>query len=119
MGTKKESGLTDEQARHLAGVLRQHLERYESGVAMARAWGISQSQLSQLMGGHRKGAGIAVLCRIRRHTGMSIDSLLGLPPLRGEISTAEMRRLVVDVIHQLATETGAETPSLPPAKRRP
>jgi hypothetical protein len=74
--------LTHQQAQHLASVVRPFVEQYVgSATAMARAWQLSQSQLSQILSARGRGAGLAVLCRIRLHTGMSLDELLGLPPV--------------------------------------
>ncbi len=82
MARKRGTGLTEEQAAHLAGVLRPYLDRYEgNGTRLARAMDVSQSQLSQLLSGRGRGAGVAVLCRIRQFTGISIDDILGLPAL--------------------------------------
>jgi hypothetical protein len=81
MARKSGTGLTQHQADRLAAQLAPFRERYSSDTAMAKAWTIAQSQMSGLLKASYRGAGISVLCRIRTHTGISIDDLLGLPPL--------------------------------------
>jgi transcriptional regulator with XRE-family HTH domain len=79
MGRSK--ALERRYAEHLASVLKPIVERdFENQTQAARAMGIAQSHLSQILMG--EGAGIAVLIRVRAFTGMSLDQLLGLPPLR-------------------------------------
>lgn len=81
-----EKGLTAEEREHLAGILRRIVNGRFDGNAThaATAMGISQSQFSQILKGKRteRSAGIPVLKRIRRFTGLSIDALLNLPPLQ-------------------------------------
>lgn len=82
MSRKRGSGLTPEQAKHLASEIKPHLDRFQgNGTALAKAWGVSQSQLSQIINATGRGAGVAVLTRIRLATGRTLDDLLGLPPL--------------------------------------
>jgi hypothetical protein len=116
-GRKVGSGLTPDQAKHLAEVLRSHLPRFENNIStMARAWRVSQPQLSQLLMASG-GAGVAVLCRIRAAIGMTIDDLLGLPPIGNSLSQmirSEVREALVEMsapheVHLL--------PPSPPKKR--
>jgi hypothetical protein len=116
----KESGLTDDQAKHLAGVLARFLKRYDGNqTTMARAWGISQPQLSQLLGARKKGAGVSVLCRIRKHAQMSLDDLLGLPALEKTTEEARIRAIVVQALDELGREPTSENGlTLPVQKER-
>jgi hypothetical protein len=79
------TGITGAQARRLAKLLVPFRARFDSDREMAKAWGIAQNQVSGLLRARRR-CGLAVLCRIRKHTGLTIDDLLGLAPL------AEQRR---------------------------
>lgn len=81
-----EKGLTDDEKEHLCLVLTRIRDtRFEgNATAMAKALDIGQSQVSQILKGRRtdRSAGIPVLKRIRAFTGLSIDQLIGLPPLK-------------------------------------
>lgn len=81
--TKK---IDSKYAKHLVNLLEPiQRERFDDNqTAFARAVGVSQSQLSALMkrGGGERSVGINVLLRLRDYLDMSIDDLLGLPPLR-------------------------------------
>lgn len=84
---KKLSGLTLEQKTNLARFLNNKLYLYEgSQSAMARDIGIPQPQLSQFLRPAERsaGAGISVLLRIRERFGVTLDDILGLPPLDEE-----------------------------------
>lgn len=83
MARQRGTGLTDDQAKRLADLLRPYRDERFGGNAtdMARAWGVSQSQLSQILSGRGRGAGVAVLIRLRAATGRTLDDLLGLPEL--------------------------------------
>ncbi len=117
MAREKGTGLTDDQADHLAKVLAAFLPQFgNKQTVMARAWGISQPQLSQiLMGAAGKGAGVAVLCRLRTHTQMSIDDLLGLPPLARDRAAFDdrIRASVEKALDDLGARP-ASRPLLPP-----
>lgn len=104
MGRKRGTGLTDAQAEHLAKELKPFCDqRFDgNGTAMAKAWGIAQSQMSQILSGRGRGAGVAVLCRLRQATGKSIDELLGLPPL-GPSLDDRIRAAVSHAIDELET----------------
>jgi hypothetical protein len=79
---KRDTGLTQEQAEHLATELKPFLDRFGGNqTRMAKAWGVSQPQLNQILNASGRGAGVAVLCRLRQATGRSIDDLLGLDPI--------------------------------------
>lgn len=115
MGRKAGTGLTAEQAAHLAMRLKPFHERFdENGAAMARSWGVSQSQLAQILNGRGRGAGVAVLCRLRLHTGISIDDLLGLPRL-GPSLEDKIRATVTEELDALGVKP-AKRPSRRPAK---
>ncbi len=104
VGRKQGTGLTEQQARHLAEQLRPfHVRFEENGTAMAKAWGISQSQMAQLLTGRGRGAGVAVLCRLRMHTGLAIDELLGLPRL-GPSLDDKIRTALHDELGKLEEE---------------
>lgn len=76
---RAQAGLTVAQAKALSKILKEHLPLFDDNhTIMARAWRISQPQLSQLISMKGRGAGVAVLCRIRAATRLSIDELLGL-----------------------------------------
>lgn len=87
-----EKGLTAEEKEHLAGVLRRLRDtRYDGNATeMAKALGIGQSQVSQILKGSRtdRSAGIPVLKRIRAFTGLTIDQLIGLPALEALVADA-------------------------------
>ena len=117
MGRNRGTGLTEKQAQHLAEELRAYLSRYDNNqTAMAKAWGISQPQLSQIIAGSGRGAGVAVLCRLRMHTGKSIDDLLGLPPLGATLE--DQIRAAVDKAFAERKEP-SEPPPLSPRPRLP
>jgi transcriptional regulator with XRE-family HTH domain len=82
----RETGLTDEQKEHLCGVLRPIVNERFGGNATqaAKAMRLTQPQLSQILLGKKsaRSAGVSALVRIRAFVGMSLDDLLGLPPLR-------------------------------------
>ena len=95
MARKRDSGLTEEQAKRLAEKLQPFFKLYsENQTQMAKAWGISQPQLGQILNAKGRGAGVAVLCRIREKTRMSLDELLGLDPF--EDSVEERVRVAID-----------------------
>ncbi len=118
MARKRGTGLTTEQAEHLAAELRVFLSRYENNATtMARAWGVSQPQLSQILSGRGRGAGVAVLCRLRMHSGRTIDDLLGLPPL-GPTLDDKIRAAVVKAVDDLeTTKHPARLPKRPTRER--
>lgn len=69
---------------HLAGILRPIVrERFGgNGTAFAKHVEVSQPQIAQLLsptGG--AGVGIVVLLQLRKYLQVSIDEMLGLPPL--------------------------------------
>lgn len=122
MGRKQGTGLTEEQAKHLAEELRPYLERFDDNATrMAKAWGVAQSQMSQILSGRGRGAGVAVLIRLRQATGRSLDELLGLKPLGPSIDD-RIRSAVDDALDRAlegrAAEMPAPAPPLPPPVRR-
>jgi hypothetical protein len=120
MSRPRETGLTVTQAKHLAEELRQFLPRYRNATEMARSWGISQSQMSQLLSGTNRGAGVAVLCRLRTHSGLTLDELLGLPPLGPSVDD-RIRRAVHEALDkEAARKPASDRPVklLPPPKER-
>lgn len=112
MSRKRGTGLTADQAKHLASEIKPHLERFDgNGTALAKAWGVSQSQLSQIINATGRGAGVSVLCRIRLATGRTIDDLLGLPAL-GPTIDDRIRRAVdkaLDDLEKKKTQVRAKT----------
>lgn len=123
MGRKSGTGLTEEQAKHLAEELRPFLERFDgNGTRMAKAWGVAQSQMSQILSGKGRGAGVAVLCRLRLATGRTLDELLGLKPL-GPTLDDRIRSAVDDALDRAIAEgrpalVPVPPPPAPPAPRR-
>lgn len=71
---------------HLASIVRRVVDEDFGGRQRQaeKGLGISQSHISQLLrgGAGDRGPGLAVLLRLREYTQLSIDELLGLPPLR-------------------------------------
>ncbi len=123
MGRKQGTGLSEEQAKHLAEELKPFLERFDDNATrMAKAWGVAQSQMSQILMGRGRGAGIAVLCRLRLATGRTLDDLLGLRPL-GPTIDARIRSAVDEALDRALSEGRAAHPAvlpqLPPARRQP
>jgi hypothetical protein len=78
-------GLTDDQKEFLRSVLQPIVdERFKGNhTKAAEEMGIPQPQLSQILMGKKsaRSAGVQVLSRIRWYMRMSIDELIGLPPL--------------------------------------
>lgn len=112
-----------ENAVHLAKVLRPYAEAYPSQTAAAKAWGIAQSHLSQILLAEGKGAGIAVLIRIRKALGITLDEMLGLPPIRVEKAPTshldEIRaalRAELEDMRRPSPPTDPPAPLLPPKK---
>ena len=78
---------------HLAGILRPKIKDEFGGNATAFAdhIDVSQPQISQLLrtdGGDR-GVGIVVLMQLRKYLHMSIDDMLGLPPIQPRANSAD------------------------------
>ena len=126
-GMGRAKAIPRENAINLARVLRPYVEAFPSQTAAAKAWGIAQSHLSQLLLAEGKGAGIAVLIRIRAALNLSLDELLGLPPLRqvgglrDEIRAALRAELAeirkpADIVPLLLPPKG--TPDAPRPRRR-
>lgn len=126
-------GLDPKEARHLADVLRPIVdERFDGNATKAaKAIGIAQSHMSQILAARGRGAGIHVLKRIRAFTGLTIDDLLGLPPLRPTAPSPGLPtgREIIEMLRQTADRIEHETlppkghvRALPPAqphRRRP
>lgn len=75
---------------HLAGLLRPIVagEFHGNATAFARAVGISQSQMSQVLKGSKgdRGVGVGSLVALRNYLQMEIHEMLNLPPLRSASS---------------------------------
>lgn len=107
IGRRSGTGLSEQQAKHLAEVLRPFHAQFEGNATrMAKAWGISQPQLSQILMGRGRGAGVSVLCRLRTATGRSIDDLLGLPSL-GPTLDDRIRVAVDDAVERALAKRNA------------
>lgn len=132
MGGKRDAGLTPAQAKALARAIKPYVDRFESGVAAAKAAGISQSQLSQIMAASGRGAGVSVLCRLRVVTGLTLDQLLGLDPLAEAMPLDDVRavlRVALEEMERRKRDTEAAkdeddrtlrkhtVPSFPPKKK--
>lgn len=104
--------LPPEQAEHLAAIVRQVVAERYGGVASkaAKPSGVTQSQLSRILRGD--GAGVAVLCRLREWLDISLDDLLGLPPLR-------RRSTVDDRLREMVEEALSRVTSAPPVTGPP
>lgn len=112
---------------HLAGILRPIVhDRFEGNQAsFARHIGVSQPQISQLLrtdGGDR-GVGIVVLMQLRKFLQMSIDDMLGLPPIAPRaVPTDELVAAVMQALDRRrdAADEGRPPPRepAPPAMKR-
>lgn len=125
-----EKGLTDDEKEHLARLLKRVRDTRFDGNAthMARALGIGQSQVSQILKGKRtdRSAGIPVLKRIRAFTGCTLDELIGLPPLKPLIeespppppvaSAEELAYAIIRDAEQRRSTPPTEPPRLLPPK---
>lgn len=84
---------------HLVSVLKPWIDQHHEGkaAAFARKAGIAQSQLSSVLGGAagKRGVGVVTLIALRKALNVSIDDLLGLPPLskRSDLETTTERLL--------------------------
>lgn len=111
---------------HLAGILRPIVrDRFDNnGTAFAKHVGISQPQMAQLLrtdGGDR-GVGIVVLMQLRKYLQMSIDDMLGLPPVQPRaVPKDELVAAVMEALDR-HRESGVEERRLPtpvqPVKRK-
>jgi transcriptional regulator with XRE-family HTH domain len=137
----RETGLTDEQKEHLCGVLRPIVnERFDGNATRAaKAMRLTQPQLSQILLGKKsaRSAGVSALVRIRAFVGMSLDDLLGLPPLRPateapddyttryKAALSDLEQLiargreVMTVVPPVTAPPREPAPSHPRARRRP
>jgi hypothetical protein len=116
-GRPRGSGLSEEQAEHLAATLKTFLPQFEDNVTrMATAWRVSQPQLSQVLNPRYRGAGIAMLVKLRAATNISIDDLIGLPPLGRNLKADERYR---SSLQEALDEEANKRPELPrlPAHR--
>jgi transcriptional regulator with XRE-family HTH domain len=124
---KADKGLTSEQKEHLRGVLQPIVtERFGGNATQAaKAMRLSQPQLSQILLGAKsaRSAGVSALVRIRAFVGMSLDDLLGLPPLRTATEapddyTTRYKAALVELEQMIARQREVMTAS-PPATDRP
>ena len=139
----RETGLTDEQKEHLRGILQPIVNERFGGNATraAKAMRLTQPQVSQILLGKKsaRSAGVSALVRIRAFVGMSLDDLLGLPPLRPtteapddytlryKAALADLEQLIARGRNLTTGSPPSETPSLPDglepsplrARRRP
>jgi hypothetical protein len=108
---------------HLAGILRPKVEKEfgGNGTAFANHVGISQPQMAQLLrtdGGDR-GVGIVVLMQLRKHLHMSIDDMLGLPPIAPQpVPKGELVAAVIEALDQRDKEKRAAEEEERTAKER-
>ena len=127
---KPEKGLTDEQKECLRGILQPIVDaRFEGKAARAaKAMRISQPQLSMILLGKRsaRSAGVPVLIRIRSFVGMTLDELLGLPPLHKVAAApanefqARYKAALVELEEMLERQrTPSEPPEVPPTMPPP
>jgi transcriptional regulator with XRE-family HTH domain len=116
----RETGLTDEQKEHLCSVLRPIVNERFGGNATqaAKAMRLTQPQLSQILLGKKsaRSAGVSALVRIRAFVGMSLDDLLGLPPLRPAAEapdeyTARYKAALADLEQLIARGRDLTTPA--------
>lgn len=127
MARPRSSGLTEEQREALAEHCRRYLPQFDNNhTRMASAWKISQPQLSQILNptDSARGAGIQVLVRIRAATGLSLDELLGLPPLGLSLDERIQRAVdqrVDERVDEVVSRMAAVTDDVPrrPRPRRP
>lgn len=120
----RETGLTDEQKEHLRSVLQPIVnERFEgNATAAAKAMRLSQPQVSQILLGAKsaRSAGVSALVRIRAFLGMSVDDLLGLPPLHAQPDLADeftrkYKAALAELEQVIERQRGATTAPPPPA----
>lgn len=83
---------------HLSGIVKKVIDRDFGGTQRGpaeKALGISQSHISQLIRGEHgeRGPGLPVLLKLREYTGMSLDALLGLPPVGNDRVLARIERI--------------------------
>lgn len=119
---QRDHGLTDKQKEHLRTLLQPIVdERFDGNATQAaKAMRIPQPQLAQILHGEKspRSAGVAVLVRIRAFTGITLDDLLGLPPLRHSVlpltgpapADPELRGWLRDEIRAAAREITTEPP---------
>lgn len=124
---KPDKGLSDEQKEHLRGVLQPIVdERFDGNATQAaKAMRLSQPQLSQILLGAKsaRSAGVSTLVRIRAFVGMSLDDLLGLPPLRVASEPAEdftaRYKAALEKLEQIVERQEAVTTGPPPPPSTP
>lgn len=131
--------LSVEQAAHLARIVGAMLEAEKahapegervSQAQIAKRIGISQSHLSQLARPDRaRNAGIYTLTKLRDYLGMTIDDLIGLPPLKrtgGIIGATDQwvaanasaqSDLITRIREMLREEVGAQLAAQTPPRR--
>lgn len=115
---------------HLAGILRPIVaKRFDgNGTSFAKHVGISQPQIAQLLrtdGGDR-GVGIVVLIQLRKYLGLTLDEMLGLPPLPARaVPVDELEAAVARALERKfpqpaepAPPTSTELPALHSSKRK-
>jgi hypothetical protein len=112
---------------HLAGILRPIVRDQfdDNATAFAKHVGISQPQIAQLLrtdSGDR-GVGIVVLMQLRKFLQMSIDDMLGLPPVTPKpVPKEELVAAVMEALDRRrdVPSFGASPPTPPsaPAKRK-
>lgn len=109
---------------HVAGILRPIInERFDGNTtAFAKALGVSQPQVSQIVkvGGGDRGIGIVVLIAIREYLGdITLDELLGLEP-PGLVKLSLVEEIITRALTRRATkgESNDESPTDKPAPVR-
>ncbi len=81
-----------ELSEHFAREVKAYVDTHHegNGTKAAESLGLSQPHLSQLMSATAdRGPGLSALLLFRKVMNRSVDSLLGLPPLSGEVASSE------------------------------
>ncbi len=119
---------------HLAGILRPIVrDRFDNNAtAFAKHVGVSQPQIAQILrtDGGERGAGIVVLMQLRKYLQMSLDDMLGLPPVhppavpKDELVAAVMealdrRRDAEESERSASRQAPPSSPTPPPKRKKP
>lgn len=78
---------------HALSLARRKIEKLKAAdwteQEIGAAWGLSQSMVNDLKNGKMSKLGVRALLALRRGLGLSLDDLLGLPPLGGNVADDE------------------------------